>query len=159
MLHYSTATRLTFKPPFADSVLVNPPAPFPGVLWHKESKQFGFELDESFTQEMLEYDYVLYKPTSLWPDINIKLDGMNFKQIFEECQSLRKSLEDRGYVTEVTDEHFLMMRAAGYTGKEGARKFKKESLLDILSGDYRWITQLEKTVNKESRAQALINAR
>ncbi|MBT4482257.1 MAG: radical SAM protein [Candidatus Latescibacteria bacterium] len=142
-----------------DSVLVNPPAPFPGVLWNKERKQFGFELDESFTREMLEYDYVLYKPTSLWPDIKMNLEGMNFKQILEECQSLRKSLEGRGYVTEVTDEHFLMMRAAGYKGKEGARKFKKESLLDIISSDYRWITQLEKTVNQESRAQALINAR
>jgi len=142
-----------------DSVLVNPPAPFPGTTWYNEKNRFGFELGDGFAREMLGYDYVLYKPPSLWPDINIKLEGMSMRQILKECQSLRKSIENRGFVTEVTDEHFLMMRAAGYTGKEGARKFKSEALQDILSCDYQWITWLEKTINKASRAQALINMR
>lgn len=142
-----------------DSVLVNPPAPFPGTSWYNNSAQFGFELGNNFTRNMLGYDYVLYKPPSLWPDINMKLEGMNFRQILAECQSLRKSLENKGFITEVTDEHFLMMRAAGYTGKEGARKFKNEVLLDIVSGDYRWITQLEEKVNQASKKQALLNMR
>lgn len=140
-------------------MLVNPPAPFPGTSWYTNTTQFGFELDEDFAKNMLVYDYVLYKPPSLWPDITMKLEGMSFRQILAECQSLRKSFENRGFITEVTDEHFLMMRAAGYTGKEGARKFKNEALLDILSSNYRWMTQLEEKVNQASKKQALLTMR
>ena len=108
---------------------------------------------------MLGYEYVLYKPPSLWPDINIKLEGMSFRQILEECQNLRKSLEEKGFVTEVTDEHFLMMRASGYDGREGSIKFKQNALLDILSCDYRWINQIQEKVNQASRKQAQLNTR
>ncbi len=140
-----------------DSVLVSPPAPFPGTTWFNQRSRFGFELGESFVREMLEYDYVLYKPLFLWPDIDIKLDGMSIREIFEECRSLRKSLEDRGFVTEVTDVQFLMMRNAGYTGKEGVLAFKNQTQLSILSCDYRWINQLQERINRASTAQALSN--
>ncbi|MBN1292732.1 MAG: cobalamin-dependent protein [Candidatus Latescibacteria bacterium] len=140
-----------------DSVLVNPPAPFPGTTWFNHSTQFGFELGQNFVQKMLNYDYVLYKPPNLWPDIDLKLEEMDFHQILNECQNLRKSLEENGVVTEVTDEHFLMMRASGYTGREGALTFKQNALLDILSCDYKWINNMQEKVNQTSRAQARLN--
>jgi len=138
-----------------DSVLVNPPAPFPGTLWNRESKRFGFELDDSFARNMLGYDYVLYKPPFLWPDIHVTLEDMSFKQILNECQDMRKSIEKEGFITEVTDEQFLMLRSAGYEGREGVKKFKQETLLDILSCDYRRIKLIEKKVNRVSRTIAL----
>ena len=82
---------------------------------------------------------------------------MSLREIFEECQSLRESLEDRGFVTEVTDVQFLMMRKAGYKGKEGVLTFKNQTQLSILSCDYRWINQLQERVNRASTAQALTN--
>lgn len=142
-----------------DSVLVNPPAPFPGTKWFRESNAFGFELGERFIKELLEYEYVLYKPSSLWPPIDLTMEGMTFHRILEACQDMRNALEDLGFITEITDEHFLMMRTAGYRGREGARTFKRESLLDILSSDYRWITKMENMVNIASREQALLNSR
>jgi len=140
-----------------DSVLVSPPAPFPGTAWFEESERFGFEIGDSFLREMLEYDYMLYKPPSLWPEVDLKLEGMGIRKILEECQSMRNSLEANGFITEVTDEHFLMMRAAGYAGKKGAVTFKNQALLSLISCDYRWTSQLQESVNRASRAQALAN--
>jgi len=140
-----------------DSVLVSPPAPFPGTTWFNESKRFGFELGANFLREMLEYDYVLYKPLYLWPEIEIKLLEMSQKEILQQCQSLRNALEDKGFVTEVTDVHFLMLRSAGYAGKEGILNFKRQALLSIISCDYRWINQLQERVNRASVEQASIN--
>ncbi|MBN2289130.1 MAG: B12-binding domain-containing radical SAM protein [Candidatus Glassbacteria bacterium] len=140
-----------------DSVLVSPPAPFPGSSWFNDKDRFGFELGESFVRKMLEYDYVLYKPLFLWPEIDMKLEGLSLRKIFEECGSLRKTLEDKGFVTEVTDVQFLMMRNAGYAGKEGVLTFKNQTQLAILSCDYRWIDSLQARVNLASMAQASIN--
>ncbi|MFC1613728.1 B12-binding domain-containing radical SAM protein [Gemmatimonadota bacterium] len=142
-----------------DSVLVSPSAPFPGTTWFNDKERFGFELGENFVQEMLEYDYVLYKPPSLWPEVDLKLDGISSKEIFEKCQNMRNSLEERGFVTEVTDEHFLMMRLAGYSDKESALRFKKQVLLSLISCDYRWINRLQETVNQASLEKAQINTR
>jgi len=142
-----------------DSVLVSPPAPFPGTSWYKDSARFGFRLADDFAGKMLGYDYVMYKPPSMWPDIDLELEGLKFREILEECNGLRNALEERGFVTEVTDEHFLMLRAAGYTGREGAEKFKKQAVLDIVSSNYDWMMELEEKVNRASRVQALMNVR
>ena len=106
---------------------------------------------------MLVYDYVLYKPLYLWPEIDIKLEGMNLKTIFEECSGLRNALEQRGFVTEVTDVQFLMLRNLGFTGKEGVLEFKKRTQHAILSCDYRWINKLQEQVNRASLALASSN--
>jgi len=140
-----------------DSVLVSPPAPFPGSAWFREKDRFGFELGDSFVRDMLEYDYILYKPLFLWPEIGIRLEGMSQRQIFEECESLRRALDQRGIATEVTDVQFLMLRAAGYEGKEGVLRFKKQTQLDLLSCDYRWINALQLKVNQASLALASAN--
>jgi radical SAM superfamily enzyme YgiQ (UPF0313 family) len=140
-----------------DSVLVSPPAPFPGSAWFEQKDHFGFDLGVTFLQEMLVYDYVLYKPLYLWPDIDLKLEGMSLQKIFEECAGLRQELEEMGFVTEVTDVQFLMLRNAGYTGKEGVLEFKRRTQHAILSCDYRWINRLQEQVNQASFALASSN--
>jgi len=140
-----------------DSVLVSPPAPFPGTAWFEKRDRFGFQLDKNFVTDMLSYDYVLYKPLFLWPEIGLKLEGLNLHQIFEHCGRLRQQIEKRGYVTEVTDVQFLMLRAAGYHGREGVIEFKDKTQLSILSCDYRWINQLQEKVNLASLEQARLN--
>jgi len=140
-----------------DSVLVSPPAPFPGSAWFNRKDYFGFDLGETFLQDILVYDYVLYKPLYLWPDIDLKLEGMSLREIFGECADLRQALEERGFVTEVTDVQFLMLRNAGYTGKEGVLEFKNRTQHAIISCDYRWINRLQEQVNQASLALASSN--
>jgi len=137
-----------------DSVLVSPPAPFPGTGWFENSREYGFKLAADFVPTMLEYDYMLYKPPSLWPDAGLSLEGSDLRSILAECQRLRTALEERGVITEVTDEHFLMLRAAGYEGADGAAEFKRRALIGLLSCDYRWMDLLQEKVNRVSRGIA-----
>ncbi|MCE5269748.1 cobalamin-dependent protein [bacterium] len=141
-----------------DSVLVSPPAPFPGADWFEQRQSYGFELADSFVRDMLEYDYVLYKPPSMWPDVGLRLEGRGLRSILAECQGLRAELEKRGIITEVTDEHFLMLRAAGFEGAAGAAAFKRAALIGLLSCDYRWMDGLQDKVNRVSREIAARNA-
>jgi hypothetical protein len=53
--------------------------------------------------------------------------------------------------TDLSDEHFLMLRSAGFNGRDGAQRFKKETLLDIVSCDYRQLTEISKKLNTAAR--------
>ncbi len=131
-----------------DSVMVTPPSPFKQSTWYKNRREFGFTLDDTFVQDLMKYEYVLYKPTDLWPDIGIRLDNMDFKAILKACGQLRRAIEQEGIETDVSDEHFLMQVASGYSDR--ANEFKRQSVLDVISGDYRWSEKIEDQLNRFS---------
>jgi hypothetical protein len=135
-----------------DSVMVSPPSPFKQSAWYKKRNHFGFDLDANFVQELIAYEYILYKPAELWQDIGITLDGMNFKTIMKECGRMRKAIESEGIETDVSDEHFMMQIATGYTQRR--KEFKRQSLLDIISGDYRWTEDVGHKLNQYSQQLA-----
>lgn len=137
-----------------DSVMVTPPGPFKHSRWHAEKDRFGFEFDEGFVRSAMEYEYVLYKPPTLWPRLELSLQGRSFVELLEECGRLRREAEALGIPTDLSDEHFLMLRAAGYRGREGAETFKRETLLDIVSCDYRTLGSIAARINAESRRLA-----
>jgi len=134
-----------------DSVIASPPAPFKQSRWYSEKERFGFEIDESIIPIMMEYEYVVYKPPNLWPKLNIGLQGRNFVQILNECLRFRKTVEKMKIPTDLSDEHFLMLRSAGFNNADGAQRFKKETLLDIVSCDYRQLTEISKKMNTATR--------
>ncbi|WP_025322404.1 B12-binding domain-containing radical SAM protein [Deferrisoma camini] len=137
-----------------DSVMVTPPGPFKHSRWYTEKERFGFEFEESVIPSAMEYEYVLYKPPSLWPRLDIGLQGRSFVRLLEECGRFRKAVEAMGIPTDISDEHFLMLRAAGYEGRDGAEEFKRETLLDIVSCDYRTLLGISRRINAESRRLA-----
>jgi tRNA A37 methylthiotransferase MiaB len=133
-----------FKP---DSVMVTPPGPFKHSNWWAEKEKFGFEFDERIIPSAMEYEYVLYKPPTMWSKLAMGLQGQSFIQLLQECLRLRIAIEKMGIPTDLSDEHFLMLRAAGYKGQNGAQRFKKETLLDIVSCDYRQLTRIARDIN------------
>jgi hypothetical protein len=133
-----------FKP---DSVIVTPPGPFKHSNWWAEKEKFGFDFDESIIPSAMEYEYVFYKPPTMWSKLAMGLQGQSFYQVLQECLRFRKTTEKMGIPTELSDEHFLMLRAAGYEGQNGAQRFKKETLLDIVSCDYRQLGRIAKDIN------------
>lgn len=137
-----------FKP---DSVIASPPAPFKQCQWYSEKERFGFEIDESIIPHFMEYEYVVYKPPTMWPKLNIALQGRNFVQVLNECLRFRKTVEKMNIPTDLSDEHFLMLRSAGFNGADGAQRFKKETLLDIVSCDYRRLMEISKKMNIATR--------
>jgi len=56
--------------------------------------------------------------------------------------------------TDLSDEHFLMLRSAGFNGRDGARRFKEETLLDIVSCDYRGLKGISEKINMATRRLA-----
>jgi len=137
-----------FKP---DSLIATPPGPFKHSRWYTERERFGFEFDESIIPSAMEYEYVLYKPPNMWPKLNIGLQGQSFVQLLNECLRFRKAVEKMNIPTDLSDEHFLMLRSAGFNGQDGAQRFKEETLLDIVSCDYRRLTGISKKINTETR--------
>ena len=64
------------------------------------------------------------------------------------------AISDMGIPTDLSDEHFLMLRSAGFEGREGARRFREVTSLDVVSGDYRNLHSIAARVNARSRRLA-----
>ncbi len=137
-----------FRP---DSVIASPPGPFKHSRWYTQKERFGFEFDETIIPSAMEYEYVVYKPPNMWPKLDICLQGKSFVQVLNECFRFRKAVEKMNIPTDLSDEHFLMLRSAGFNGAEGVQRFKKETLLDIVSCDYRRLTEISKKMNAASQ--------
>jgi hypothetical protein len=137
----------------------NPPAPLVASRWYREPQRFGWDLGPGFIPAMMEYEFCLYKPTSLWPPIEVSLEGRDFHAVMAECDRFRRALEAEGFNTNLSDEHCAMMRVAGYAGHEGARRFRQESFLDIASCDYRMISEVCRRVAAHSRELAAHSVR
>ena len=56
--------------------------------------------------------------------------------------------------TDLSDEHFLMIRAAGLFTEEGIASFKKNSMISIVTSDYTYLNRIEHKVNTYSKAMA-----
>ena len=82
----------------------------------------------------MRYEYVLYKPAFLWARFPIQFEGKPFEDALALCGRMRQAVADLGIPTDVSDEHFLMLRAAGFAGEDGAKRFKQETSLDIEPG-------------------------
>jgi hypothetical protein len=76
--------------------------------------------------------------------------------MLSECQRLRKKAEAMGLPTDLTGEHFCMRRSAGI---DDLQAFKRETLLDILSGDYAYTDECFRKVNLASERLARRNVR
>lgn len=135
-----------------DSVMITPPGPFLHTKWYKEREAFGFKAEDSVIRQAMEYEYVLYKPPQFWPKLGISLEGKSFKKLLYECNKFRESVERELEIpTDISDEHFLMFYSAGIKDKREIFKAKKDTILDIISCDYRFTNTIAQKVNSYSK--------
>lgn len=137
-----------YKP---DSVLITPAAPLPATAWQVEPSRFGFELPEDYIQIILRYEYELTKDPSLWPELNISLYGMKFLDMLKMTGLMEKRVREMGYTVNVSDEHCLAARSAGFFGQNGLEEFKMRSDLALLTTNYSFLVDAYKKVNIYSR--------
>ena len=134
-----------------DSVIVSPCMPFKNSQWYKRAEEFDFHIPHDFVERVMTYEYVLYKPLSLWPSFgNARVGNLDFQGWLSECERLRREIELRDIPTDLTDEYILMAEAAGYRGKESMKRFKRDTLIDLVSSDYRNIDRITAAVNRLS---------
>ena len=126
-----------------DVVQPNPPAPIKGADWHERAAEYGFELNADFIPVLMDYEYCLCKPTDMWTPLDLSLEGRGFHAVMAECDRFRRLAEAEGIATNLSDENCHMMRIAGYSGREGAMRFRLENFLALASCDYRVFRQVE----------------
>lgn len=136
-----------YKP---DSVLVTPSAPLPGTAWQMEPKRYGFDLPEDYFQTVIRYEYELTKDPSTWPEVNVSLHGMKFLDMLKMSGLMEKKVREMGYVVNVSDEHCLAARSAGFEGQRGLEEFKMRSDLALLTTDYSFLRDVYLRINTHS---------
>ncbi len=146
-----------------DSVLPSPPAPFAGSEWFNDER-YGFsytggnvsgeERKAMIAKEMMHVEYLFHLPRKMWRHPKIGLNGMSAKEALDLNDDMRKDVKKLGIITDLSDEHFLMLRNAGYKGREGAAEFKKESIISMISCNYDFLRAFYGKVNKASERVA-----
>lgn len=104
--------------------------------------------------DVLEYEFVPYRPFELWPASGKGLDGLKFAGIIGDCAALKGRVEELGIPADLTVNDFLMLRSCGYEGMKGANKFKRQTMADIVSCHGRRLEQLRARTNARSLALA-----
>ncbi len=145
-----------------DSVVVNPPGPFPATRWFEEAERFGFEFadgPEGLARHMMRYEYSIYKPAELWPDIGFTLQGKNVPALLKETGRLRAYAAGIGIPTDISDEYLMMTEAIGLISRLDMMMFKRETLLDIISGGTGCTREIAAAINAASRRLAATNTK
>lgn len=140
-----------YKP---DSVLITPGAPLPATDWQLEPERFGFELPKDYIQTLLRYEYELTKDPSTWPELNISLQGIKFLNMLNMAGFMEKKVREMGYTVNVSDEHCLAARSAGFVDQKGLEEFKMKSDLALLTTDYSFLRNTYQKINAYSRKLA-----
>jgi radical SAM superfamily enzyme YgiQ (UPF0313 family) len=141
-----------------DSVIISPCTPFKNSKWYEEKEKYGFEFSDGLLSKFMNYEYVLYKPPSLWPSLgNVKFQGLSFQEFLLECERLRKAVDAMGISTDLTDEYYMMIIGAGYSGEAGIKEFKKATGIDLISSEYSNIKAIAAKTNEYSKKLAASN--
>ncbi|WP_425058775.1 hypothetical protein SCACP_34310 [Sporomusa carbonis] len=140
-----------------DTVIVNPPGPFPETRWYNNAEKFGFHFSEGaekFAQRLMGYEYSIYKPVELWKDMGFALGGMDAKALLKETGKLRAYAASIGIPTDISDEYLMMTEAIGLRSKLDLVRFKQKTLLDIISGSTDYTREIAAAINAASRRMA-----
>lgn len=137
-----------------DSVLITPGAPLPDTAWQREPERFGFDLPDDYFQTVLRYEYELTKDPSTWPELDISLNGIKFLDMLKMSGIMEKRVREMGYTVNVSDEHCLAARSAGFLGQKGLEEFKTRSDLSLLTTGYSFLKEVYQKINTYSRRLA-----
>ena len=140
-----------------DAVIVNPPGIFPGTAWFDDAEKFGFAIGQDFVTKLMNYEYSIYKPVELWPKLDIALNGQDVPTLLKEAGRLRRAVEDLGIPMGVSDELLMMIDAIGMSSKHDLLEFRKQSLIDIMSGSSQYISGIAARINEYGRNLAYSN--
>ena len=147
-----------FKETNPDAIIINPPAVFPGTVWFDQREQLGFKLGSSFVDNLMNYEYSIYKPVEFWQHLDYTLNDMDLQKILKEIGRLNREIIEMGIPINISDDYLMMSQAIGYSSKADLFEFKKKSFVDIISGTCNYIKQITKTMNARSQTLAALNS-
>jgi len=107
-------------------------------------------MPENYLQTVLRYEYELTKDPSTWPELDISLNGIKFLDMLKMSGLMEKKVREMGYTVNVSDEHCLAARSAGFVGQRGLEEFKMRSDLSLLTTDYSFLRDVYQRINTHS---------
>jgi len=90
----------------------------------------------------------------VWPELDISLNGLKFIEMLKLAGLMGKKVREMGYTVNVSDEHCLAARSAGFMGQKGLEEFKTKSDLALLTTDYSFLRDVYQRINSHSRKLA-----
>jgi len=119
---------------------------YPNSTWYREYKKFGFDLDPvSYPKTVISYKIKTLFPPQFWDPLPVKIDNKEFLQYAAETGEIVRMLEERGILTDVTDETALLAKHAGLTDRE----LRDQSAKAFYCGDWKQMRRLVKEVNRD----------
>lgn len=140
-----------------DTVIINPPGVLPGTAWFDQAEKFGFKIADNFVENLMHYEYSMYKPVHAWKKLDFSLNGKDMYSILAETGRMHKAVEALHIPIGISDEYLMMLTAIGQGSKTDLLLFKKHSLIDIMTGSSTYIKQVVEKINHHSRMMAAAN--
>lgn len=140
-----------------DAVIINPPGVFPGTGWFDDKEKLGFKLGQNFAQELMNYEYSIYKPVEFWRKLDYSLNDLDMTRMLKEIGRMNRAIIALGIPINISDDYLMMSQAIGYSSKDDLFEFKKISFVDIISGTCNYIKQITAKINERSRLLAESN--
>jgi len=137
-----------------DTVIVNPPGVFPGTEWFEQKKRLGFKLGPNFVNELMNYEYSIYKPVEFWRKLDYTLNDLDVQKLLKEIGRLNGAITSMGIPINISDDYLMMSQAIGYSSKEDLFEFKRRSFIDIISGTCHYIKEITRKMNDRSKRLA-----
>ncbi len=131
-----------------DSVVVCFPSVLLGTDWEKNSKRYGFDLDDrnGLFKKIMQYKMKTFYPPSLWePFPEYKLNNKSFKELTKETTDFIYTLESSGLLTRLTDDQMFIAKYSGMTPKQ----FRDKTNRYLSTGDYHKMAGLVAKINEK----------
>ncbi|MCM8805800.1 MAG: radical SAM protein [Candidatus Omnitrophica bacterium] len=102
-----------------DSVLVQFPGLYPQTVWGRNPAKFNFTLEtDNYARDVMTYQIKQFFPPRYWKSLPYRINGMSFKEYARETEEFQKELAISGITTFVSDEAYLLSKAAGFKHPE-----------------------------------------
>lgn len=128
----------------ADVVGICTPMVSPGSTWGEHPEKYGIQLSKNYFDESMFFTPALFYPPSMWKPLNYKIDGKDFFEIAQESESMIKSLEKEGVLTQVMEDAAFMARHCGMS----FRGFRDDVRKYLMVGDYENINDIVTKINE-----------
>jgi len=131
-----------------DSVMVCFPKIVLGIDWVKHNEKYCFDIpkeSKEFWKIVMTYKVKWFYPPTLWKSIpHYILNKKPFAELAKETLAFEYTLRKKGYLTDVTDDEWLI---AKYSGKSPG-EFKAVSNRYLSTGNFNEVGRLVKTINE-----------
>ncbi|NQU79646.1 radical SAM protein [Candidatus Woesearchaeota archaeon] len=128
----------------------------PGVMtlesgWGSEPSKYSIQLDDeqTFERTVMSYRTQFGQSPILWEPLPYKINGKHFRQYLRQSEQFTRILEEKGLLTQITDEQALMAEHLNIP----LREFRDINRSYLMEGNHKGISRIVSDLNRSMRAK------